>query len=1094
MHQGLPRSKVSPRSNVRCSCPVALSKTPSETRPSRSISNSIELASREVGSSAAMKRNVLIIRCNGVRHVTHDTIGLFPRPAPSEDEYPPQLAQESFGTGLKSGPEMGSNIRHRMKGVPQLILALSLSLGGTLAASDSLSPDAASLKPALQLWLQADGNPWTDGQAIHLWEDRSGRGHDLAATAGARRAGTGAPAKFVARSSIFGFPAVRFEMETGLGGAADNAPEITGDEELTLVLVARVEHDQPGQVGLVAGFGDLAHQGNPGRAHGACIGLQSGRESQPIFVGGWGHDASAVRRPTTPVVGGEPVILTLTKAKGVPAKSAWFFVNGVPVGEMNGSQDLPNFSKRLDLGFYMGHAQKWARGFKGEVAEVVLFGRALRATERSALEMWLSAKYRIPVTTGHPDVGSRSQTKPPASRNHWAFQPVGNPEPPPVDPAIASDHPIDRFVAAEWRRHGLTPVPQADPRTLVRRLYFDLWGMPPTMEQLTRAVSALTPWNDAAWAGLIDELLESPRYGELWGRHWLDVARYADTAGDNADYPVPEARLYRDYVIASFNSDKPYDQFVREQLAGDLLAVEGAPGDRSGKIAATGFMALSRRYATAPYELWHLTLEDTIDTVGRAFMGITMKCARCHDHKSDPVSQRDYYALYGIFESTQFPWAGGEEFSSQKRPREHFIPLLTPEETGIRMADHGKRVQELQDDIAAKERILAEIQKELEVDKAAGATAALLAELKARQEQTGKELGALKESLSTLQEIARRRGFPPNVPIAYAVKEGTPRPAFLQRSGDPAQPGVVVPRRAPIHLAPFALSPIPANESGRRQLGEWLTRPDHPLTARVMVNRIWQNHFGTGIVATASNFGVEGAAPSHLELLDWLARRFMKEEWRSKSLHRLILTSRVWRLASSGHPVNAERDPDNKLIWRHERRRLDAEAIRDAQMSTSGRLDLRRPGEHPFPPIARWGFSQHNQFREFFESNHRSVYLMTTRLQRHPFLALFDGPDTNTTTASRRTSTVPSQALFLMNSPELKREAESFAQRVLAGSPEGRVERSYALAFQRAATPQESLRAREFLDTYRDQGGSDLAAWTAFCRSLLTANEFFHVD
>ena len=240
-------------------------------------------------------------------------------------------------------------------------------------------------------------------------------------------------------------------------------------------------------------------------------------------------------------------------------------------------------------------------------------------------------------------------------QDHWAFQPVTRPR---LPAATGGTNPVDRFVAARRKALGLRPVRPADPRTLIRRLYGDLWGLPPTPQQMRRGMSQLTPWTDGAWMRLIDQLLASPHYGERWGRHWLDVARYADTAGDNADYPIPEAFRYRDYVIDALNADKPYDEFVREQIAGDILAAEGPKHHYADRVTATGFLALSRRYATGPYELWHLTLEDTIDTVGQALLGMTLRCARCHDHKFDPIGQRDYYALYGVFDSTQFPWPG----------------------------------------------------------------------------------------------------------------------------------------------------------------------------------------------------------------------------------------------------------------------------------------------------------------------------------------------------------------------------------------------------------------------------------------------------
>ena len=283
----------------------------------------------------------------------------------------------------------------------------------------------------------------------------------------------------------------------------------------------------------------------------------------------------------------------------------------------------------------------------------------------AAFTRWVKEGANWPAQLDKNDAGAGFHAD-----RHWAFQPIKSVKPP-ADPTGWSSHPVDRFLAAKYRIAGVKPVADADRRTLLRRVTFDLIGLPPTPEEIESFLSDERP---DAFARVVERLLASPHYGERWGRHWMDVVRYADTAGDNADYPVPEAARYRDYIIDSFNADKPYDQFVREQLAGDILARQGPAREAAEKIVATGFLALSRRYATAPFELWHLTLEDTIDTTGRAFLGLTLRCARCHDHKFDPVTQRDYYALYGIFASTRFPYAGSEEFVIQEVPAVGFRP------------------------------------------------------------------------------------------------------------------------------------------------------------------------------------------------------------------------------------------------------------------------------------------------------------------------------------------------------------------------------------------------------------------------------------
>jgi hypothetical protein len=707
---------------------------------------------------------------------------------------------------------------------------------------------------------------------------------------------------------------------------------------------------------------------------------------------------------------------------------------------------------------------------------------------------WVRAGAFWPETAAKPSTFS--------AKRHWAFAPVREIQPPERGPG-GSDHPIDRFILARLRENGIEPAPLADKRTLVRRVYLDLIGLPPTPAEVEAFLNDPAP---NAWPNLIERLLASPHYGERWGRHWMDVVRYADTAGDNADYPIPEAHLYRDYIIDSFNADKPYNRFGREQLAGDILAQRGSRERRAEQRVATGFLALSRRYGTGPYELWHLTLENTIETVGYAFLGLNLKCARCHDHKFDPLTMQDYYGLYGIFASTEFPWAGSEEIQSKNFNRQKFVPLLEPDE-----ATH--KLQSWQDRLKA---LRAEVER-LEKEKEAA-------------EKHKHRLDAVKKELRNLE----KPGVPPDLPAAYAVQEGKPADVPVHLRGEPADKGPVVPRCAPKCLAGEASLNIPAGASGRLEFANWLTQPDHPLTARVMVNRIWQHHFDKGLVATPNNFGLRGEEPTHPELLDYLARRLVESGWSIKAMHRLILTSRTWQQASGpsvpsppSRSVRALRfveeqpalhtedwirntaraasiDPGNTLYWRFDRRRLEAEALRDAMMYASGELDLRRPGPHPFPPPEKWTWTQHTPFKDRYETKHRSVYLMTQRFQRHPFLALFDGPDTNNSTEARRSSIVPQQALFALNNPFVDEQARRLAGRVLAARSEEaeRIRLAQELAWSRPPSREELVRWRDWLeqarkllagsDTSTDQ--SDEQAWNSLARVLLSANEFVYVD
>ncbi|HEY2839693.1 MAG TPA: DUF1549 domain-containing protein, partial [Pirellulales bacterium] len=505
-----------------------------------------------------------------------------------------------------------------------------------------------------------------------------------------------------------------------------------------------------------------------------------------------------------------------------------------------------------------------------------------------------------------------------AAGRHWAFQPrakIAHPDDSPDWPSGWAEDPIDRFVIARLAVRGLKPNAPAEKRALLRRAYFDLIGLPPTSQELSAFLADESP---EAFARVVDRLLASPRYGERWGRHWMDVVRYSDTAGDNADYPVPELRLYRDYIIQSFNDDKPFDQFIREQVAGDLLAATGPKDRYAEQVIGTGFVAVSRRYATMPEELWHLTLEDTIDVVGQAFLGLSLRCARCHDHKFDPVTTADYYALYGIFASTRYPYAGSEEYQSKNLNRTGFVPLIPPDQTAPRAAAHAQNVERLRAAVDEAEKHdpfapqIAELQQRVDalqavtgaetIDESVDAEGARLqaeterlsGELKKLRKRQSDYLGAARNALRD----AQRSGLPPDVPGAYAVSEGNPHDVAIQLRGEPSAAGAVVPRAAPQFLPGSDLK-IPAGASGRLQLAEWLTRAENPLVARVAVNRVWQHHFGRGIVATPSDFGLRGERPTHPELLDWLTEQFVADGWSLKRLHRRIMLSKTYQLSSS---------------------------------------------------------------------------------------------------------------------------------------------------------------------------------------------------
>ena len=1147
--------------------------------------------------------------------------------------------------------------------------------------------------------------------------------------------------------------------------------------------------------------------------------------------------------------------------------------------------------------------------------------KALLPEQVAAFERWINADALWPEAAAAFEVDG-----------HWAFAPVADPSAPSVADKAWCQTTVDRFIRARQEEAGVAPLPRADRRTLIRRATFDLTGLPPTAQEVEAFVTDPSP---RAFDTVVERLLASSAYGEKWARHWLDVVRYADTAGETADYPVPVAWRYRNYCVDAFNRDLPYDDFLREQIAGDILAEAGPPEARDERIVATGFLAISRRFGFDSEKYHHLTIQDTIDTLGATVMGLSLGCARCHDHKFDPVSARDYYALYGIFESSRYPFPGSEQkqrvrslaplgdvrsdgqdwrayeaevsrlsaelaaldkpvpaatlrsvtdldgdfelqapagggsygvlvppwraegpinvTAAAQSPFKHLfaggrcgvsiaagaapyrctqavhglpgngapvflnldLRLHTPAATGRhrftltaagaaaielvlsaeslslvaagathdlgpiptaewinlqlaidtaahevsgRLGSPGKvrdfgpfpltgdlrgpidgvelaalvepatdyaataldcdnlalesapippvslerqavlpgpdakalraRLRELSgydgdlemqsagappvapwnpgpasvvrldakaqspfknlyapgrlgltlpsraeydgfglslppippaadgrlhvsfdirpgtrsgdgqgtwrysighgpgpspaiemffDDAAFFTRdgqttspvatIVADRwhQVQLVLDLAKRTYTGLLlsegtltpfsgplaaswdgtidytfidsyghvgglrpaldvdnflvsstphrplespAEVPAAAAGRDEEIGALKSTLATLEarsdalaaELRRLLAEGP-VPMAYAMADGTPADARIQRRGEPDDLGDTVPRGFIAVLGETTL-PAAVAGSGRLELAEWLTRPDHPLTARVMVNRIWQHHFGRGLVATPNDFGVRGRPPTHPELLDRLATDFVRGGWSIKAIHRQILSSATWQQSTArADEANSTADARSLYVG-FERRRLSAEEIRDAILAVSGRLDRSRGEGPPFPPPFEGGYSQHGPFGAVYDHDRRSLYLMTGRLKRHPFLALFDGADPNASTADRLGTTVPTQALFFLNDPLVHGAADSWASQLeqIATDRSERIVAAMQGALARAPESDELAAANAFIDRYREGvaaegvANPDHEALAAWLRTLLAGNEFLHVD
>jgi hypothetical protein len=664
------------------------------------------------------------------------------------------------------------------------------------------------------------------------------------------------------------------------------------------------------------------------------------------------------------------------------------------------------------------------------------------------------------------------------AKRFWSFVPVTDPAPPKIAEASLNKDPgwnktaIDRFVKAKLDEKKLKPMGVASKRALIRRATYDLTGLPPSPDDVA---AFLADTSAGAFDKVIDRLLASQQYGERWGRHWLDVARYADTCGDNSDFPVPEAYRYRNWVIRAFNGDKPYDQFIREQIAGDLLPVSkdvaGKEGteERRDKMIATGYLAIARRFGSGADD-FNLTIDDTIDNLSKSTLGLSVACARCHDHKFDPIPSRDYYALYGIFQSTKYTFPGTEVYPHAK----DFVALNPKDADKLKtITAEMSQLDHHIHDLDGKEG------KDL------------------TPEEKAKEIQRAKDRITVLE-----RDFP-KAPKAYAVTEGKAEDARVQRKGDPHDRGAVVPRGFLEILGGQTLPPEEKG-SGRLELAEWITDANNPLLARVMVNRIWQGHFGKGIVGTPNDFGVRGDRPVNPELLDWLASRFRESGYSVKAMHRLIMRTRAYQMAAGDDPVDDRADPKNEFVWRFDRRRLDAEEIRDSMLSVAGDLDPAMGAAHPFPPEMSFRYTQHVQFFAVYDTHQRSVYLMQQRLKKHPFLEAFDGADPNSSTAGRVPQETSLQALTLLNSAFVDEQADLLAVRagLAYATAAERIGYAYRLVYGRAPSGQEIRDCEQYLAqarvAFRDSGlaadRQPRAALASLMHVLLASDEFVFVD
>ena len=630
--------------------------------------------------------------------------------------------------------------------------------------------------------------------------------------------------------------------------------------------------------------------------------------------------------------------------------------------------------------------------------------------------------------------------------NHWAFRPIGLPQLPALTNAAWSANEIDHFVLARLEQRGITPSPVADRRTLIRRASFDLTGLPPTPEEVDAFVNDPAP---DAWPKVVDRLLASPAYGQRWARHWLDVARFADTKGYvfTADPRYYHAYGYRDYVVRSLNDDLRFDQFIQQQIAADLLPTASDPRSWT----ALGFLTLGMRFMGNTHDI----LDDRIDVVTRGIMGLTVTCARCHDHKFDPIPTADYYSLYGVFASS---------------PEPPEAPLAgTPEQNAAYNA-HLERLKPAEQ--AVTEYLNAAAQK-------------MGADVKPAEAEKKLEPAAVEElkSLRKIVEDIKAQG-PPEPPRAMAIVDSpTPHTPHILLRGNAGRPGPEVPRQYLAILAGPNRQPYQQG-SGRLELAQNLTEEANPLTARVLVNRVWQHHFGQGLVATSSDFGVRTEPPSHPELLDYLASRFRQEGWSLKALHRLILTSATYQQSSADRPEAAAIDPENRLVWRMNRQRLEFEPFRDALLAVAGRLDITLDG----PPV------------QLFESPfpaRRSLYGFINRNDLPGTLRVFDFPSPDVSNPERSRTTVPQQALFAMNSPFVQEQARHLADRpdlpAMTETAE-RIRRVYRIVYGREASDDEVAMGTAYLEAAAAEPASEMSPWARYAQVLLMSNEFAFVD
>ena len=749
----------------------------------------------------------------------------------------------------------------------------------------------------------------------------------------------------------------------------------------------------------------------------------------------------------------------------------------------------------------------------------------------------------------------------------WAFRKPLRPKVPNVNNSSWIKNPIDAFVLARLTEKKLTPAPPANKQTLVRRAYFDLLGLPPTPEQVEQFLLDTSPH---AFSRLIDKLLKSPHYGERWGRHWLDVVRYADTGGFETDMYFRNAWRYRDYVVKSFNDDKPYDRFLQEQIAGDELWPDNLDLENIYTLSQKKLEHLEAKIGTGLYtlgpevhesnmdseKLLNEKLTDAVDITGAAFMGLTMGCARCHDHKFDPLSQRDYYSLQAIFAESKevlTPLSAGMAIADHKQ----FYPLvIAADEVRKSFRAFEKKAQERIIKLKKKEFPFDVVTAyEIPEEKQTPSQQALakplkilidsiLAKTPEGQEKFNKELSieekrekqkllvALGKAILEIPEKdAQGKNFDGIMEVRTASVLGHIDPELIPKiyvlnRGDLGKQNQLVHPSLPKALAQDIelneILPKSSHRRSRKRLALWLSRTDHPLTSRVMINRIWLWHFGRGIVGTPNDFGRKGERPSHEKLLNWLATEFVSSGWSIKSMHRMIMLSNTYQMSSQVfEPLYAKIDPENRYLWRMNRRRLEGEALWDSMHSVAGTLNLNMGGRAVTPPLSPDEFSalsgngpyKWHVSSDLADHRRRGIYILVRRNFTYPMFEAFDNPDNSVSCPKREVTTVTPQVLWFMNHQQSLNQAQEFAKRLLKGNntPSKWIEKGWYLALGRLPTKQEKnesllllqafekkeIKAENWLNLASANNSIPLSkavALTKFCLSLFNLSEFMYVD